>query len=149
MSVNHLTIKTFRKISEVVFLSTEPMPDWLSVWTQSRPLGEFTSSNRGNRQAPLLSNIFNRGWYCTSANNFNNWMPVQVQSVTVNKPVVGGVNQSIFQVYKYHQASTEDAGQHHPVLAQIKIFWGILASVGLGDRFVFLFQGVSKLFHRR
>ncbi|HEY9725605.1 MAG TPA: hypothetical protein V6D50_04065 [Chroococcales cyanobacterium] len=118
MNVDRLTSKILGKISEEVVGQTEPIPVSLLLSIQTIQLGELTSSIRGNRQALLLSNLcnkgFNRKWCCAVANDLNDRMPRQVQHVTVNKPVVGGVNQSIVQVYNYHQGSSRGCRSTSP-----------------------------------
>jgi hypothetical protein len=127
MNLDRITSKILEKISEEVVWQTPPVPVSLLLSIQTAQFGEVTSSIRGNRQALLLSNLSNRGfnrkWCCATANDLNDRMPRQEQRVTVNKPVVAGVNQSIVQVYNYLKALLEDAGQHHPILSRIKSFW--------------------------
>ena len=127
MNVDRLTSKILGKISEEVVGQTELIPVSLLFSIQTTQLDELTSSIRGNRQALLLSNLSNRGfnrkWCGAMANDRNDRMPRQVQRVTVNKPVVGGVNQSIFQVYNYHQGSTRGCRSTSPILARIKFLW--------------------------
>lgn len=118
MNVDRLTSKILEKISEEVVWQTQPVPVSLVLSIQTAQLDEMTSSIRGNRQALLLSNLCNRGfnrkWCGAAANDLNDRMPGQVQRVTVNKPVVGGVNQSVVQVYNYHQGSTRGCRSTSP-----------------------------------